>query len=202
MDEKNMADLLYVGTVYVEAGYYGGTPTAETISYLGGADLGGQISVELVQYTFGDLADLFEGDPPVGSVEMWKKLIVEMRDMLARCFVLGEMKMVGGERLSSEVDEQEDKNLDQAITQLADDKEKFTIKITPEIAIKALAARARDEQAIRENLKAMLAFIEAQQYREGEDITLEEAAKRHQEGTERLERMMDDDDSEASDEGD
>jgi hypothetical protein len=66
MNEQRRADLLYVGTVYVDVGYdMPRRPTAETIGWLGATDLGGTIHVDLLRYAFGD-DDLYEGDPPYG----------------------------------------------------------------------------------------------------------------------------------------
>lgn len=193
MSEQSISDLLYVGTVHVDVGYDGGGPTAETVEIgLGGMDLGGTIRVDLVRYAFGD-EDLYKDDPPDGSVGMWTMLLTEMRDMLARCFLFGQMRVVS-DTLGRSLDEEEEKNLDQAISELGD--EDFSIRITPGLALNALLGRDREERAVRDGLMALVGFIEAQQDHPDEDITLEDATKRQQEGTERLERMAEDEDDE------
>src|SRR5215211_4532168 len=86
-----LAGLFYVGRVYVDVGIgFDGlfAPEARTtVPTLGAADLGGEISVGLDGY--GD-HDLEQELPPLGSVELWKTLLVNMRDMRARCMVLGD----------------------------------------------------------------------------------------------------------------
>jgi hypothetical protein len=190
--EKTILDLCYVGTVYVDVGYNMDIPTAETFDgWLGAVDLGGTISVNLLRYMSDDPDELSEDDPPSGSVGMWKKLIIEMRDMLARCFVFGEMKIGGGGWLSRQLDKEEEKNIDQAFRELADDD--LTIKITPALAVETLQVRARHEQAVTDGIESLVEFIRAQQDHPDENINLGEAMQRQQEGTEILERMLEDD---------
>jgi hypothetical protein len=147
MSEQSVSDLLYVGLIYVDVGYAMDTPTAETMDVLGAMDLGGKISVDLVRYAFGD-EYLYEDDPPPGSVGMWKMLLTEMRNMLARCFLFGEMR-VSGDRLDSFLDEEEAKNLDQAVTELGEE----YFKITPGLGLGALKGRARDDRDFTDGLK-------------------------------------------------
>jgi hypothetical protein len=193
MCDETILDLCNVGTVYVDVGYdVLGTPAAETLAgYINTVDLGGTISVTLLQYMGDDPDKLDEDDPPFGSVGMWKMLITEMRDMLARCFVLGEMKMGGDGRLGFQLDKEDEKNIDQAFRELADDD--LTIKITPTLAVEALQVRARHEQAVTDGMERLVELMEAQQDHPDENITLREAMRRKQEGTELLKRMMEDD---------
>lgn len=151
MSEQSVSDLLYVGLIYVDVGYAMDTPTAETMDVLGAMDLGGKISVDLVRYAFGD-EYLYEDDPPPGSVGMWKMLLTEMRDMLARCFLFGEMRVLSSERLRCTLEREEDegaKNLDQAVTELGEE----YFKITPGLGLGALKGRARDDRDFTDGLK-------------------------------------------------
>jgi hypothetical protein len=192
MGDETILDLCYVGTVYVDVGYNMDIPTAETFDgWLGAVDLGGTISVNLLQYMGDDPDKLDEDDPPFGSVGMWKMLINKMRDMLARCFVFGEMKMGGGGWLGFQLDKEEEKNLDQAFRELADDD--LTIKVTPTLAVETLQVRARHEQAVTDGIERLVELMEAQQDHPDENITLREAMQRKQEGTELLKRMLEDD---------
>jgi hypothetical protein len=151
MSEQSVSDLLYVGPIHVDVGYDMDAPTAETMDELGAMDLGGKISVDLVRYAFGDEEDLYEDDPPPGSVGMWKMLLTQMRDMLARCFLFGEMQVVSdrlGHALKEE-EEEEAKNLDRAVTELGEE----YFKITPGLGLEALKGRARDDRDFTDGLK-------------------------------------------------
>jgi hypothetical protein len=157
MNEQSISDLLYVGTIHVDVGYAWDVPTAETIDVLGAMDLGGKISVDLVRYQFGD-EYLYEDDPPLGSVGMWKMLLTQMRDMLARCFLFGEMRVLSSERLRWAVKEEEDRNLEQAITELGEE----YFKITPGLGLGALKGRARDDREFTDGLKWLGRLMQVQ----------------------------------------
>jgi hypothetical protein len=151
MNEQSVSDLLYVGPIHVDVGYDMDVPTAETVDMLGAMELGGKIRVDLARYPFGD-DYLYEDDPPLGSVEMWKMLLTQMRDMLARCFLFGEMRVLSSERLRWAVEEEEEedaKNLDRAVTELGEE----YFKITPSLGLEVLKGCARDDLAFRDGLK-------------------------------------------------
>ena len=156
MSEKSVSDLLYVGLIYVDVGYAWDVPTAETMDVLGAMDLGGKISVDLVRYEFGD-EYLYEDDPPLGSVEMWTMLLTEMRNMLARCFLFGEMR-VASDTLGSRLDEEEAKNLDRAVTELGEE----YFKITPGLGLGALKGRARDDRDFTDGLKWLVRLMQVE----------------------------------------
>jgi hypothetical protein len=186
MDEnKALADMLYVGTISVDVGYGpGGTPQAATTD-IGGADLGGVLSVELIEYLYGD-EDIPDGHPRTGSVGMWKTLLTQMRDHLARCFVFGQMRMTEWNFVTD--DAEDEKNLDAAITELGD--EHFLIPVTPEHAMAALASRKEDNERVRQGLESLLGYTQAQQEYEGEDISVGEAVEREKKGTENIRRIV------------
>jgi hypothetical protein len=165
---------LYMGTIFVDVGY-SSVPTATTATgILGAVDLGGDISVEMLEYLYGD-EERGEDDPPLGSVQMWMILLSRMRNMLASCFLLGQMQPVIG--TFSYVDVEEDReNLEKAIEMLGE--EFFTI--TPQVALQAVEARHEEDLEFRDGLQAVVEFID--RYREpGENITIEEALKRAKE---------------------
>jgi len=186
-EEPRFAERLSLGPVVVDVGYdFIGMPTARTIGHvLEAADLGGEISVTLHQYT-GDPDDLYEGDPPEGSIEMWKLLLAEMKDMLARCFIFCRMRVAGAELLGARLEADDEKNLDAAIEELG--KEFMLVK--PEHALQAIEKRHRGEQATAGWLAHLATFMEAQQEDPGEDITFGEAVDRHEKGTEDLRRLV------------
>ena len=178
-DEATFADLLYVGPIYVEVGYCMGMPRAKTASaVLGSTDLGGEISVELPEYAFGDEE---EGAPPYGSVEMWKMLLTQMRAMLARCMVFGEI-----DPLWDGPTEEGHKEFSQATDELGDD----FFEITPAVALEALRARARADEASMRALEQLGEFMEAQQSHPDENITLSEAMKRREEGAAKVRKIV------------
>ena len=190
MDEKNLADMLYVGTIYVEVGvdWSMGTPTAQTVvPTLGATDLGGEISTQLVSYEDEDTPP--KGYPPFESVEMWKMLLTQMRDLLARCFLSGEIRIsVGLASGIEEVEGEAEKNLDAAITELGD--EHFLIPVTPEHTIAALTSRKEDNERVQQVLETLLGFMQAQEEYEGEDIGIGEAVERGKRGTEKIRRIV------------
>lgn len=199
MSEKSLADMLYVGTIQVDVGvdWAFGTPTARTVvPTLGAVDLGGEISTELLAYEDEDEPPS-DDYPPFESVEMWKMLLLQMRDMLARCFIFGKMRVNVGLSELAVSEGAADKNLDQAITELGD--ENFLIAVTPEIALSALSAREEDNERLQRGLEAMLGFVEAQQSREGENITIGEAVDRAQQGAEDMRRMVEGEEPEEDD---
>jgi hypothetical protein len=157
MNEQSIWDLLYVGPIHVDVGYDFDVPTAETVDMLGAMELGGKIRVDLARYPFGD-DYLYEDDPPLGSVGMWKMLLTQMRDMLARCFLFGEMRVLSSERLRWAVKEEEDRNLEQAITELGEE----YFKITPGLGLGALKGRARDDREFTDGLKWLGRLMQVQ----------------------------------------
>jgi hypothetical protein len=165
MNEQSVSDLLYVGTIHVDVGYDFDVPTAETVDMLGAMELGGKIRVDLARYPFGD-DYLYEDDPPLGSVGMWKMLLTQMRDMLARCFLFGEMRVLSSERLRWAVEEEEEedaKNLDRAVTELGEE----YFKITPGLGLETLKGRARDDRDFTDGLYRLGRLMQEEGLRRG-----------------------------------
>jgi hypothetical protein len=171
---QEFAGRLYVGTIYVDVGYDMDVPAATTDdSIFGALDLGGTVSVDLPQYLFGD-EERGEDDPPMGSTQMWMILLARMRNMLASCWLLGQMKpQVMGSRLTNQLRPEERENLGRAIELLG---EEF-FEISPEVAFAAVAARHEQDRQFQDGLHAVFEFIVLYQ-EPGENITIEEALRR------------------------
>lgn len=176
MSEKNLVEMLYAGPISVDIGYdFSEVPTAATTEEVFGAlDLGGRISTQLIAYYAGESDD--ESDPPRGSVEMWSLLLVRMRDMLARCFVLGEMQ-ISPDMYYSEIEEEERENLHTAMGLL--DKDFYVISL--ETAIEAIRSREREYERMRGGLEVITKLMNAVKKHPFERITIGEMLERFKE---------------------
>jgi hypothetical protein len=172
-EEKTLLEMLYVGEIAIDVGYDMSTPAAKTeTNYLGAPELGGDISVTLHEYFDGESE--FEGDPPADSVEMWAKLLVQMRDMLARCFVLGTMKVVQGGLFYGELWDEPRENLETAMQSFDED----FYEITLEKAGKAIRAREAEHERIVGGFKAMKMIADSVKKHPFERITMGEVFDR------------------------
>jgi hypothetical protein len=110
------------------------------------------------------------------SPEAWAKLLREMRDVLARCMILGRME-VATDSFVLDTDEEDYKSIEEAEKLLG---EEF-FDITPEVALAALQARAENEEKIMAGLKKIMTFMGEEGLRRGLNkeergkITLREA---------------------------
>lgn len=177
MDDAEAArNRFHVGPIYVEVRYDMGTPAACTIDGgIGDVDLGAEIVVRLSEYEF-EGAD--EPDQPYGSVGMWRMLLTRMRDVLASFMLLGEMRPAW----DGSAEDEGYGEFGQAVDELG---ERF-FKVTPEVAVEAIRRRAREAEAGAQGLAALGEFMQAQQARPDEDITLGEAKRRQEEGVEEV----------------
>jgi hypothetical protein len=159
--EKTLTEMLYVGPIYIDVGADMDVPAAKTEgAVFGTVDLGGEIGVTHYGRIFGD--EPLEGDPVPSSVEGWIALLIDMRDMLARCFVLGKMIPTHG-FLCDHLDEEENANLDQAIRELG---EEF-FEITLDRAIEAIERREEKDERFRGGLKMISDLMKREGVRRG-----------------------------------
>jgi hypothetical protein len=183
MDEKTAGDLFHVGPIFVDVGYTDCPEARTNDGVLGAVDLGGEIVVRLYEYgEYGDEDGELDPDPPDGSVGMWKMLLTQMRDMLARCLMFGRMHPMW--RGSEE--EEGYKEFNQAAAELGED----FFNTTPGTAVAALRERAREDENTRAFWEGLGRFMEAQQERPDENITLGDAVERHKERTDEVRKIV------------
>jgi len=185
--EHDFGGLFFVGPIYVEVGTgaHGDYEASTKNAVFGAVELGGTISARL---GYGEI----EGYDPAldeedtfkeNSPEMWVELLTRMRDLLARCMILGTMVVVPSELF---LDENEQKVLTKVLHSLP---EEF-FEITPELAIRLLKERAERERKATERLEATVEMMDAQKARDDENITLGEAMKRLVRGTDEVRRIV------------
>ena len=174
MSKMTLEELLYCGDVGVDVGFTlsGGFVEARTNSTLMNyADLGGEISVTLYE----DVLEDKDGGIYVRP-EAWAELLREMRDMLARCFILGRM-VVSSEGLLFGVDEENSKSIEEAEKLLG---EEF-FYITLDTVMRALKARRDEETKVREGWQMLANLMAEDGLRRGlnkekrEEMTIGEA---------------------------
>jgi hypothetical protein len=95
---------------------------------------------------------------------MWTELLIAMREMLARCWILCEMRYVTGGGFYSDMLEEEDRtDLEAAIDELGDD---FR-RITPADALAAVIKRETQDEQFRGGLQAILGLFDEEARRRG-----------------------------------
>jgi hypothetical protein len=160
MSERTLEDLFYCGSVLVEVGFglsdYPEARTDNTV--MGYADLGGEITVTLPE---DDVLEDKDGAIYVRP-EAWADLLREMRDMLARCMILGRM-VVASENSLLLADEENRKSIEKAKKLLG---EEF-FDITFDTAMRALKERYEEEEQVRGGLRMMINMMEEEGLRRG-----------------------------------
>jgi hypothetical protein len=161
MSERTLEELFYRGVVLVEVGFSlgGGFLEAQTdSSVMGYADLGGEIRVTLYE-------DVIEDKDGSGYArpEAWAELLRETRNMLARCMILGRMKVVASEGYLLQTDEENSESIEKAKKLLG---EEF-FDITFDTAMRALKERYEEEAAVRGGLRIMMNLMEEEGLRRG-----------------------------------
>ncbi len=170
-------ELHNVGTIYVAVGGDSLGYHAQTVHDLRAARVDAEITVRI------DDLELIDDDDPSGvgelepgSVQMWRVLLLRMRDALARFMLLG--KMSPGVYGSFVATEEERGNLDAAIRQL---EEEGAFAITPQVALRTLYGEAAEDEQFREGVQ-MLSDVMRSTMKPGEDnITIGEALERLEE---------------------
>jgi hypothetical protein len=170
MSERTLQDLLHFGDVLVEVGFgLGGSLEARTVSsIIGHVDLGGEISVTLYD---DNLAEHTEEGRPYAKPEAWAEILREMRDMLARCMILGRMEVVSGGEFTLDMDEENLTSIEEAEQLLG---QRF-FHIDFDTVIAALRERRERQERVRRGLLRMSQLMAEEGFRRG--LNREERAK-------------------------
>jgi hypothetical protein len=158
-EKRTLEKLFYCGRVLVEVGFNSvDRPEAQTNStFLNCADLGGEISVKLYE----DVLEEAEDGAIYVKPEAWAELLREMRDMLARCMILGRMEVASG-GLMLDMDEENSMSIQEAEKLLG---EEF-FDITFDTAMRALKERCEEEK-VRDGLRMMINMMAEESLRRG-----------------------------------
>ena len=162
MDEEHLANLFNVGPIFVEVSYDdpAGALARTNDPWLAAVGRDEEIAVRL-------------------EAPMWQALLQRMRDELAERMILGQMHPVWGGPAEGEGYEQ----FATVVDELGE--EFFTITPSPE-----LLQQAREDEDFRKPFELLKRFVEAQQQRMEEEITLGHAVERHKQRTEEIRRIV------------
>jgi hypothetical protein len=173
-DPQRIAEALYVGPVLVEISATSmGSYQAKTANdgVLGVTELG--FEIRATAYDNDDA----EREP----ADMVRAVIDRMRHALARCFIFGKMDLMDGG-----LDEQEWA----VVEKVRDALPEGYLEITPALAVEACLRHEERDAAVAEWVETMTDFIEMQQERPGENITLRDAVKRYEERSEEVHKIV------------
>jgi hypothetical protein len=172
MDEEALANLFNVGPIFGEVSYDGDDAVARTNDpWLDAVGQGEEIAVRLDEY-----------DVSKGNIAMWRALLQRMRDELEERMILGQMHPVWIGPAEGEAY----REFAQAVDALGE--EFFTITPSPE-----LLQQAREDEDFCKPFELLKRFVEAQQQRAEENITLGHAVERHKQRTEEIRRIVEGD---------